>query len=103
MRDEQRYRTEVERLNRLEQASRYQGPVLAADEVRRLASYMQSFNEMQRGERFVQATLRARARLRARWYVGVPLVVLPLAAGALLLGVTGILLPRARARLYSSG
>ncbi|MBI3516175.1 MAG: metal ABC transporter permease [Proteobacteria bacterium] len=103
VRDEQRYRAEVERLNRLEQASRYQGPALGADEVRRLASYMQSFNEMQRGERFVQATLRARARLRARWYVGVPLAILVLAAGALLLGVPGILLPRARTRLYSSG
>jgi len=47
---------------------------------------MQSFNEMQRGEQFVQATLRARARSRERWYVGPPLVVLSLAGGVLLFG-----------------
>jgi zinc/manganese transport system permease protein len=86
VRDEARYRAEVERLNRMEQASRYQGRALGADDVRRLASYMQSFNEMQRGERFVQTTLRARARARERWWVGVPLVVLSLAAGALIVG-----------------
>ena len=103
VRDEQRYRAEAERLNRLEQASRYQGPTLSADEVRRLASYMQSFNEMTRGERFVQTTLRGRARTRARWLVGLPLVVGALAAGALLLGVPGILLSGGRSRLYSSG
>jgi zinc/manganese transport system permease protein len=83
-RDAVRYRDEVDRLNRMEQASRYQGRVLGADEVRRLASYMQSFNEMQRGEQFVQTTLRQRARARERWWVGVPLVVLSLAAGGLL-------------------
>jgi zinc/manganese transport system permease protein len=50
--------------------------VLDADAVRWLASYMQSFNEMQRGELFVQSELRQRARARERWYVGLPLVVL---------------------------
>jgi zinc/manganese transport system permease protein len=103
VRDEQRYRAEVARLDRLERTSRYEGPALDADAVRRLASYMQSFTEMQRGERFVQATLRARARARARWVVGLPVVLVSLAAGALLLGVPGILLPRARSRLYSNG
>jgi zinc/manganese transport system permease protein len=84
---EARYRAEVDRLVRMEQASRYQGPVLSADEVRRLASYSQSFNEMQRGERFVQATLRAAARTRARWWVGLPLLAVALIAGLVLFGV----------------
>jgi zinc/manganese transport system permease protein len=75
VRDEQRYRAEAERLNRLEQDSRYQGRALTADDVRRLGSYMQSFNEMTRGERFVQGVLRQRARERARWWLGVPLAV----------------------------
>ena len=83
---EARYRAEVDRLNGMEQASRYQGPVLSADEVRRLASYSQSFNEMQRGERFVQATLRAHARARERWWVGLPLVVVALIVGLILFG-----------------
>lgn len=82
VRDEQRYRVEAERLNRLEQESRYQGRVLAADDVRRLGSYMQSFNEMTRGERFVQGVLRQKARERARWWLGLPLM----AVGALGLG-----------------
>jgi zinc/manganese transport system permease protein len=82
VRDAARYRGEIERLNRMEQASRYQGRVLDADEVRRIASYSQTFNEMERGERFVQAILRARARARERWWLGVPMVALSLAAGA---------------------
>jgi len=85
VRDAARYRGEAERLDRLEQASRYQGEPLDPDDVRKLASYMQSFNEMRRGELFVQAALRARARERARWWVGVPAVALSLAGGALLL------------------
>ncbi len=54
------------------------------DEIRRIASYQQSFNEMTRGERFVQDVLRGKARSRERWIVGVPLVVLSV-AGLLLI------------------
>jgi zinc/manganese transport system permease protein len=82
VRDTERYRAEAERLNRLEQESRYQGRALTPDEVRRLGSYMQSFNEMTRGERFVQGVLRQKARERARWWLGLPLAAL----GALGLG-----------------
>jgi zinc/manganese transport system permease protein len=83
VRDEARYRAEAERLNRLEQESRYQGRALSPDEVRRLGSYMQSFNEMSRGERFVQVALRQRGRERGRWWLGLSLA----AIGALGLGV----------------
>ncbi len=96
MRDAQRYRAEVERLNRTEQTSRYQGRELSADEVRRLASYMQSFSEMQRGEQFVQAVLRRRARERERWWVGVPLVVVGLGVVTLLFARPIVRLPRLR-------
>ena len=56
----------------MEKAARYQGAPLSDDEIRRIASYQQSFNEMTRGERFVQDVLRAKARTRERWIVGVP-------------------------------
>ena len=40
-----------------------------------MASFQQSFNEMGRGERFVQDHLRATARARERWYVGLPAIM----------------------------
>ena len=42
-------------------------------EVRRIGSVQQTLTEMGRGERFVIGYLRARARERERWYVGLPL------------------------------
>ena len=61
------------------------GVALSDDEIRRIASYQQSFSEMTRGERFVQDVLRAKARSRERWIFG-----LPLALAALLgLGLLG--------------
>jgi ABC-type Mn2+/Zn2+ transport system permease subunit len=77
VRDEVRYAGEIERLNARERAART-GPPLADDEVRRIASYQQSFNEMARGERFVQDVLRAKARARERWIVGIPAALLAL-------------------------
>jgi zinc/manganese transport system permease protein len=71
-RDAVRFQREVDRLNELEKAARYQGAPLSDDEVRRIASYQKTFNEMTRGERFVQETLRGKAQTRARWIVGVP-------------------------------
>ena len=61
-----------DRLNAMEKATRYQGTPLSDDEIRRIASYQQSFNEMARGERFVQDVLQGKARTRERWIVGVP-------------------------------
>jgi zinc/manganese transport system permease protein len=75
-RDVGRFQAEVEQLDAKERAARYQGAPLADDEVRRVASYQQSFNEMVRGERFVQQILRGKARARERWLVGVPFAVL---------------------------
>ena len=71
-RDSLRFQGEVDRLNAMEKAARYQGTPLPDDEIRRIASYQKSFNEMTRGERFVQEVLQGKARTRARWVAGVP-------------------------------
>ena len=71
-RDAVRFQGEVDRLDAMEKAARYEGKPLSDDEIRRIASYQQSFNEMTRGERFVQEVLRDKARMRERWVVGVP-------------------------------
>ena len=65
-----RFQAEVDRLNAKEKAARYEGAPLPDEEIRRIASYQQSFNEMTRGERFVQDVLRSKARSRERWFVG---------------------------------
>ena len=78
-RDAVRFQREVDRLNELEKAARYQGAPLSDDEVRRIASYQKTFNEMTRGERFVQETLRGKAQTLARWIVGVPGMLVALA------------------------
>jgi zinc/manganese transport system permease protein len=70
-----RFQSEVDRLNAREKAARYEGTPLPDDEIRRIASYQQSFNEMTRGERFVQDVLRGKARERERWLVGVPAAI----------------------------
>jgi zinc/manganese transport system permease protein len=71
-----RWENEVDRLNARERRSRWSGERLSDDEVRRVGSYQQSFNEMARGELFVLDVLRAHARARERWYIGVPLGLL---------------------------
>jgi zinc/manganese transport system permease protein len=73
---ERRHRAEVERLRGLEREARWSGRGLREDELRRVASFQQTFNEMGRGERFVQDHLRALARSRERWVVGVPAAAL---------------------------
>ena len=70
--DALRFQGEVERLDAVEKAARYQGTPLSDDDIRRIASYQKTFLEMARGERFVQETLQEKARLRARWWLGVP-------------------------------
>ena len=77
-RDSARFQQEVDRLDALEKAARYQGTPLPDDEIRRIASYQQSFNEMTRGERFVLDVLRGKARTRERWIIGVPGALLAL-------------------------
>ena len=63
----------------MEKAARYQAAPLPDDEIRRIASYQQSFNEMARGERFVQDVLRSKARARERWAVGLPATIIAIA------------------------
>jgi zinc/manganese transport system permease protein len=78
IRDAARFQQEVASLNAKERAARVGAP-LSDEEVRRVASYQQSFNEMARGERFVEDVLRAKARKRERWIVGLPAATLALA------------------------
>ena len=75
-----RFQAEVDRLTADERAARYRGAPLPDEEIRRIASYQQSFSEMTRGERFVQDVLRAKARGRERWIFGLPLALAALAA-----------------------
>ena len=56
-----------------------QGTPLSDDEIRRIASYQKTFNEMTRGERFVQEVLRGKAQTRARWVIGAPGMLVALA------------------------
>jgi zinc/manganese transport system permease protein len=78
IRDAARFRQEVAALNAKERAARVGAP-LSDEEVRRVASYQQSYNEMARGELFVEDVLRAKARRRERWIVGLPAAALALA------------------------
>lgn len=74
-----RVRGEVQRLQAMERTSRWQGAELSDSELRRLTSYAQSFQEMEKGEQFVQRELRNRGRERQRWIVAVPLLIIGLA------------------------
>ena len=78
-RDIVRFQGEVDRLDAMEKTARYQGSPLADDEIRRIASYQQSFNEMTRGERFVRDVLQTKARTRERWIIGLPSAIIALA------------------------
>lgn len=73
---ERRNREVVDRLRAAEREARWKGDGLRDEDLRRLASYQQSFNEMSQGERFVQDHLRAKARDRERWSIGIPAIVL---------------------------
>ena len=83
IRDAARFQQEVATLNAKERAARVGAP-LSDEEVRRVASYQQSFNEMARGERFVEDVLRTKARRHERWIVGLPAAALALAGLVLL-------------------
>jgi zinc/manganese transport system permease protein len=84
VRDMLRFQQEADRLNAKEKAARYQGAPLSDEEIRRVASYQQSFNEMMRGERFVQDVLRGKARARELWAIGLPSAIIALVGLALL-------------------
>ncbi len=95
--DMARFQGEVDRLNAREKSARFQAEPLSDEEIRRIASYQQSFNEMARGERFVQNVLRAKARARERWLVGLP------AAITSLLGLAWLARPTWRRRMREAG
>jgi zinc/manganese transport system permease protein len=84
--DTLRFQAEVNRLDAAEKAARFQGEPLTDEEIRRIASYQQSFNEMTRGEQFVQDVLRRKARARERWIVGLPTTMICLLGLGLLAG-----------------
>ncbi|HEY9622332.1 MAG TPA: iron chelate uptake ABC transporter family permease subunit [Crinalium sp.] len=73
-----RWQSEIRRLDQMERNSRWQGEELNDDELRRLSSYTMSFQEMEKGETFVQRELRNIARERQRWIIGFPLSLLSL-------------------------
>lgn len=77
----ERYRMEAEILNAQEAESRWNGRSPTDDELRKISSFLQSYNEMRRGEEFVQREVRARARERHRWHGGLVglLLALPIA------------------------
>lgn len=72
----ERYRLEAEKLNDREARSRWQGEVLSDYEVRRISSFLQSYNEMRKGEEFVKREVRSRARERMRWWLGGLLILI---------------------------
>jgi zinc/manganese transport system permease protein len=83
-RDVLRFERQVEQLNAQERAARYEGAPLSDEEIRRVGSYQQTFNEMAQGERFVEQVLRGKARERERWMVGGPAGLLALVGLVLL-------------------
>jgi len=91
-----RHRRQIERLNAMESASRWQGRELDDFEVRRISSFLQSYGEMRKGEEFVKREVRARARERTRWWLCATLVLLALLTyPEAVLRARRVLLPRA--------
>jgi zinc/manganese transport system permease protein len=66
----ERYRSEAERLNRMEQDDRVDG-TLGNEKIAKIASLIKAYNEMRSGETFVATETLARARVRNRlWLFG---------------------------------
>jgi zinc/manganese transport system permease protein len=70
--------SKLQRLDAIERNSRWQGAELTGEELWQLTSYTLSFQEMEKGEQFVQRELRNKARDRQRLVLGVPLSFLSL-------------------------
>lgn len=71
-----RYQRQAEQLNEREAKSRWQGEALPEAEVRRISSFLKSYNEMRKGEEFVKREVRVRAFERTRWVIGAILLLL---------------------------
>jgi zinc/manganese transport system permease protein len=65
----ERYRDEAAKLRAREEERRWKGEPLDELEVRRIGSFMKSYNEMTRGEEFVVREVRGRAREANRWWI----------------------------------
>ncbi len=65
----ERYREEARKLRALESERRWKGAPLDEFEVRRLASFLKSYNEMMKGEEFVAREVRDRAREARKWWI----------------------------------
>ena len=74
----QRYRDEASKLRAREEERRWKGEPLDELEVRRIGSFLKSYNEMTRGEEFVIGELRGRAREKNRWWIAGVLIALAL-------------------------
>jgi zinc/manganese transport system permease protein len=66
----QRYRDSAAKLRAQEAERRWKGEALDELEVRRIASFLKSYNEMTGGETFVVREVRSRARESLRWAIG---------------------------------
>ena len=82
-RDGARYRGEADKLRARESEHRWKGEPLEEIEVRKIASFLKSYNEMMRGSEFVVREVRSRARETNRGWIAAVLLVFAL---ALLLG-----------------
>lgn len=78
----ERYRSEAAKLRAQEAERRWKGAPMDEMEVRRVASFMTSYQEMMGGERFVVREVRNRAREASRFAIGA--ILAALAAGLVL-------------------
>ena len=67
-------RSQINDLDRKEQESRWLGEGMSDEELRTLASYTISFQEMDKGEQFVRGNMKNKARDRQRWIIGIPAI-----------------------------
>jgi len=74
----ERYRDDAAKLRAREEERRWKGEPLDEVEVRRIGSFLKSYNEMIRGEEFVMREVRSRAREQNRWWISGILVLLAL-------------------------
>ena len=75
---------ELARLRALEQDVRWGTTQMAADKQERLRQYLAARSEIQAGDQMVLKDLRVQARARQRWGLGVPLMLIGVAALLLL-------------------
>jgi zinc/manganese transport system permease protein len=74
----ERYQADAAKLRAREADRRWKGEPLDEMEVRRIASYLKSYNEMTRGEEFVMAEVRGRAREANRWWIAAVFLLIAL-------------------------